>query len=313
MYHEYNDFMYKIIKKNMKKILKFLEKNSKWLVIFLVGMGLFFIFKLWLVWMEIRERWGWWYIDLSIWWSFDYYWISAWYIAIALLIVSVFLIFLIKNTKNKVKKIQIAFLIFILWIIWKQIFFLVSPDFKFYLTPVISQYKDKEWMVTDIDKYLELIWKYCPYVGDNSLNFMYSKLDMCSQNDKFQTFFNTADEYIKVLEYAKNNDHKLLYDRTYWWVNKFWVEKILEKYNDETFQAYVIKRTSNINILSSLLKYINNKMLIKVLNDEIYKIKFYFENEENYNQNEWYKYLDELDENFMKKIKNIPYINYNIL
>jgi hypothetical protein len=60
----------------------------------------------------------------------------------------------------------------------------------------------------------------------------------------------------------------------------------LEKYNDETFQAYVIKMNSNLEVLLRFLKYIKNEKLIKALNEEINDIKFYFENEKNYNQNE---------------------------
>lgn len=300
----------------MNKLKEYLEKNNKILSNTFITVWMFFMLKLWLMWFSISAWSSWWFLALPSLWSFEYTWMSAWYISSIFIILSVFLIYKIRLIKNDSIRLKIALFILILWLLSKQIFFIFAPDFKFYMTPVTKQYKDKEWNVTDVDKYLELVWKYCDYKVSGRLEYRKSRADMCSENDKYQTFFKTADEYIKVLEYAKNNDDRSLYQRTYWWVNKFWVEKILEKYDDVTFQAYVInnwdiseskeiiyrqniKNIKNIKILELLNFYDNsvNENIKLMKSDSNHDIRAYWEN-----------YRKE----FTNKIKQIPEVNYKI-
>lgn len=296
----------------MNKLKEYLQKNNKILINILITVWMFFMLKLWLMWFSIKAWSSWWFLALPSLWSFEYTWMSAWYISLLFIILSIFLIYKIRYIKNGSTKLKIALFILILWLLSKQIFFIFAPDFKFYMTPVTKQYKDKEWNVTDVDKYLELVGKYCDYKVAGILEYRKSRGDMCSENDKYQTFFKTADEYIKVLEYAKNNDDRTLYQRTYWWVNKFWVEKILGKYDDVTFQAYVIDKIGDLEKLKSFIAYIKNPKLIEILNNNIGSIEYYNNNKDKFTQNEWYDYWDKLSNDFTSWIKQIPEVNYKI-
>ena len=294
-------------------MIKFLEKNYKWIARVLVIVWVLLILKLWLMWLSINSWSSGWFLALPSLWDFEYIWMSAWYISTLFLIISIYLLYKYKNKKDKNTKIKIALFIFVLWLFSNQIFLLFSPDFKFFMTPVTSQYKDQDWNVTDVDKYLEMIWKYCDYKVAGTLKYRVTRYDMCSENDKFQTFFKTADEYIKVLEYAKNHDDKLLYERTYWWVNKFWVEKILEKYDDVTFQAYVISNWF-IDYSHEFIyrKKINNSKVLDLLNFYTESVKDNINLSNKNPQHDIRLYWENYRKELNNRIKQIPEINYKI-
>ena len=169
---------------------KFIDRYyNKWIVRGLVIVWVLFMLKLILMWVSIWSSTSWWFLALPAFWDFEYYWMSSSYIWLILIIISIYFIYKISKTKNKTNKILLALIIFFLWLISKQVFFLFSPDFKFYMTPVTSQYKDKEGNVTDVDKYLDSIWKYCDYKIGGALGYKRARVDMCTENDKYQTFF----------------------------------------------------------------------------------------------------------------------------
>ena len=166
----------------------FIEEYSKWIVRVLVVVWILLIARLWAVWLYVSEScWGG-YINICLWWAFEYYWISASTIALIFFVISIFLIKKIKQVKSNDLKVKIALIIFVLWVIWTPIFYTISPDFKFYLQK--AEYKDSSWNITDIDKYLELTNKYCKNTPDDGFDFKHSRETMCSW--KFETDFKTV-------------------------------------------------------------------------------------------------------------------------
>jgi len=313
-----NSFLNKINKKINKLFETFLEinfvkKNYNIIQKILIIIWFIFVIKLFLFWVRISSWWGG-FINFSILPTFHYSWTNAWTISVILFVLFLYLLFKIKLQKSKTKKLKIAFLIFILWIFSNQIFLLVSPDFKFYLTPVTKQYKIKDWTkVNDIDEYLRLVNKYCK--EGNFYFKMNSRYLMCAYNNKLESDFNSVDEYIKVLESAKKNNFRLLYTVTIkWLLNSDFLEETIKKYNDDTFYAYLIDyKWSTIEFLNLIDNNINNIYI----NSLIWKIKeyliFFNENEENmdyYENRDFWKTLEDFTIIELKKIKTV---NQNLL
>ena len=221
------------------------RKKNKLLII----LWFLLILSLFSFWINLHSRGGW-FFPMPV-PSFSYEWTWAWVISIVFFIIAMSLIF----TFNNKLKAKIPLSIFILWILSWPIFYLLSPDFRFYHTPMIFQYANLDWKITNIDKYLKLVWKYCkmePYFLDN-WNFKgYQKPDYCWHQGKYKTEFDSVEDYIKVFDYARDNDMKKLYRLTFnsIEIEKFWYEKLIEKYKDKTFQAYLIVKRwiSNDNI-----------------------------------------------------------------
>ncbi|MFK7779971.1 MAG: hypothetical protein QM490_02390 [Candidatus Gracilibacteria bacterium] len=285
----------------MKELIKFIKENNIWVARILVIIGLFFIIKLWMMGLSVTSSGGGGFISIGIGWDFEYFWISAGYIAIILLIISVLLLFLISNTENKIRKAQIAFLILFFGLIGKQLFFLISPEYKFYLTPVTKQYKDKEGNVTDIDKYLDLVGNYCQ-------DIKYYKIGNC--NNKYVENFETVEEYIKVLNFANKTDDYRMYRDTFKGVEKYGIFNLLENYNDETFQVYAIFHYNFSDDDKKILKkIITNKEVIELLDflilneNENLKLK----EEDKYHSSNYF--WQEYESNFYKKINKSGIIN----
>ena len=287
----------------MKWFVNFLENNSKWLVRILVFIWLFLIIKLWWFGLDFKFHIFEWYID--------YWWTNAWYIAIAFLLISSIWIYIISKTKNKILKVKIAFLIFILWVIWKSVFYVVSPDFRFYMTNVEREYSDKNWNITDMDLYLEYMSKYC----DNSIDdFKFMRVyreDLCWWQYLYD--FKTVEEYWIVFDYANKYNLGTLYRLTYAWAEDFWLEKIIKWYNDDTFQAYMLMKWE-------LDKEKRNFLSDFITNTEIKKVLEYYENSilENKklsssdNNHDGYVYWNNFNKELYKKLKGISEINYKI-
>lgn len=186
---------------------------------------------------------------------------------------------------------------------------MVSPDFKFY-DFWLETYTDKEWSLTNMDLYLESIWKYC----DNNIdNFKFKRVhrsDMCWWQYLYD--FKTAEEYWKVFDYANKHNLEYLYKLTFSWAKDFWLEKIINVYHDDTFYVYIIDKTSNIDLLK-LISVNSNKILIKeIVKNYILEINYFYDNKDNYNQNEWYKYWNDLSKKVEKLLKQIPEVNNKI-
>jgi len=207
---------------------------------------------------------------------------------------------------------MLALFILFLWLIWKQVFFLVSPDFKFYLTPATKQYKNDNNELIDIDSYLELTTKYCDNFKQwDKFNYKYTRESMCAW--KFEPNLKTVQEYIKVLDYANKHNFKYLYLTTFRWADdNVWLDNLIEQYNDDTFYAYVIWYTSNIDFLNLIKKNINNKDLEMVLDYYIEKNNYYWNNKNSFTQNEWEEYWHILSEEIEKKLQQISKINKKI-
>ncbi len=288
---------------------KFLEKNCKWISSLFVLIWLYLIIKLFWFWANTICSWWGWYISLCIVPHIEYSWTYAWYISILFLILSIVWIYLIKSTNNKLSKIYISIFVLLLWVIWKPIFYELSDDFKFFHN-WSSQYTDKEWNLTNMDLYLESMWKYC---DDSIDDFKFKKVyrrDMCGW--QYITEFKTAEEYSKALDYANKKNMWYMYKLTYRWAEKFWLEKIIDVYNDDTFYwKVIIWNWSNIGLIYMISSKTDNRKindLIEYIMDKLlYWKKNYFKDKE-----EEYKYWETLDTNIFNKIKEIKEINYKI-
>ena len=286
----------------MKKIVGYLGKNNKWVISILILIWLIYIIKLFMFGLHFHIHIFNWFIE--------YYWTNAWYISIIFFIISIICIFIIKNIANNIIKIYIAFLIFLLWIFWKSFFYLISPDFKFYFTNIQKEYIDSEWYLIDIDLYLYYMWKYCDNSIDNLVFKRVHREDLCAW--QYIVNFRTVEEYKKAFNYANENNMRYLYKLTFYWSEDFWLEKIIEEYNDDTFYWYVIDKTSNLKLLQLINNNLKNKELLEILENNIISIKYFYENKELFNNKQWYKYWNKLSDSFINNIKNIKEINYKI-
>ena len=292
----------------------FIKKYSKWIVRVLVIIWIGLIYRLWAVWLYISDSCSWWYISLCLGWDIEYYWISASTIALIFFMASIFLIKKIKKTKNEKLRLQLAFIIFVLWIIWTPLFYIVSPDFKFYLQK--AEYKDSRWNITDIDKYLELTNKYCRNdIEWDNFDFKYSRETMCSW--KFETNFKTVEEYIKILDYANKNNFKFLYDLVYRRIDKnVGLENMIEKYDDDTFYAKTIKYIrTDTNLMNKLINITSNDNIENLSNIIINWLSNFYkwieENSDN-KSDKWNIFRDEMELLIKQKIKQIPEVNQKI-
>jgi hypothetical protein len=306
-----NKYIDKIFKIFLK--IKFVKNNYILVQKSLIIIWFIFIIKLFLFWIRISTWWGW-FINFSILPTFHYSWTNAWIISIILFVLFLYFLYKISQKEKKLEKIKLVFLIFILWIFSNQIFLLISPDFRFYLTPVIKQYKNKDWTeVNDIDKYLKLVNKYC--ISDDFFFKMDWRYWICASNSKLESDFNSADEYIKVLKSANNNNFHWLYSVTIKWLlsSKF-IEETIEKYNDDTFYAYLIINYWREKEILNFIESINLNLELKIILEEYKKwLKEYNEKKlllNVYKSDELYK---KLKIEIINRFKIIEIININLL
>ena len=254
------------------------ENTHKNIVLTLKLVSLFFILRLFLFSFEFNfGGWGG-FIDLSIWptW-FDFWWFWNNTIALILFVLWIWVF----QIKDKSKSLVLLSLVFVLSIFWKEIFYQISPDFKFYFTDRYEDevYKDNEF---DVDKYLVYIDKYCQQ--EKWWIFLWrGRESWCSNKGKIGVNLWTADDAIKLLEYANNNNRIFLYERYFTSVNQIGFDEIITKYDDKTFQAYVIYMNRNhiddvdrIN-LNKIDENINDENLKKLISD-IKKISYDYKN-----------------------------------
>ena len=304
----------KYIDKIFKKILEveFVKDNYKIIQKSLIIIWFVFVIKLFLFWVRISS-WWWWFISFSIVPTFHYHWTNAWIISIILLILFLYFLFKISEKKSNLKKIKITFLIFILWIFSNQIFLLFSPDFKFYLTSVTKQYKNKDWTINDLDKYIKLVNKYCAYNWLFNYKLMW-RYSMCASNDKFEGDLKTVEEYIKVLESANKNNFDFLYSLTIEWLFRSeLVEEVIEKYNDDTFYGYLIdKKWSNVDFLDFILKNNKNVEISKLIEEIKFMLQEYNLNKIKMDQYEIEDFWEDFDNYTLFELRKINTINQKL-
>jgi hypothetical protein len=301
----------------MKKLKLFLEKNYKKITTILILLWFYLIIKLWLFWANFI-CWSSWYISICIIPDFEYTWTNAWYVSVCFLILSIILFIPLLNTKDKIKKISISLVILFMWLIWKSLFYLISPDFKFYENGEKS-YSDKDWNVTDMDKYLESMWKYCDNSKDDFKMRWLRRSDWCSWQYLYD--YKTAEEYAKVFDYANKHNLDHLYKLTFRSANDFWLEKIIKVYHDDTFYAYLINyiRTYEIIIIKND-NYILELIVDKSNNNSIKNLWINFIDnisliDDKHNVLKWEdekKYWENIHKELRMKIKQIPEVNYKV-
>ncbi len=289
----------------MKKQGNFLEKYWKWIVRILVVIWIGLILKLFLMWLEIsRSCWGW-YISLCMWINIDYHWSILSTVTFILLIISTWLLFVMKTKKQTKTKIIIALIIFVLWIFSKQILFVFSKDFKFYLTDMSDKYIDENWNFTDLDLYLELVTKYCK-------SDRYDEIAHCGWKMIYD--FNTIEEYKKALDYFNKHDYKDMYTLTYNSIeDNVWLENMIREYDDVTFYCYLLKDEWDNNWIVFNIKSNSSNEWISNLINNITNLLLKAENEKFKDFYEERKYWDDISKDIDDKIKQIPAINTNIL
>jgi len=134
--------------------------------------------------------------------------------------------------------------------------------------------------------------------------------DMCAW--QYVINFETVEEYKQVFDFANKNNLRFLYKLTFNWAKDFWLEKIIEDYNDVTFYAYIITQTSDLKVLLNIFNNVDNDYLYKILKIYIEKINYFHINKENFSQDNWYKYWENIGNEFDNWIKKISEINYKI-
>ena len=291
----------------MKKEASFIELHSKLIIRVLVLVWLFLIIKLWALWLSFSCGW-WWFISLCIIPTPSYSWSIVWYLTIIIFIISIFILFKIKWTKDIIKKVQLAFLIFLIWIFSRQILFLISSDFKFYLTPMQNKYMDEDWNITDLDLYLELITKHC----NNNKN---NEVANCAW--KMASTYDTPEDYMKVLDYAIEHSYRNLYSVAYNnFENEIWLENMIKRYHNVNFYANLIyiyyDSETELNLIK---KNTDNKILLDLIDfveitmkDPVKWYKWELsENMSDYNKNELY--IKNFKRNLYKKMKEESTIN----
>jgi len=272
------------------------------IVIVFTVIWLFLIYRLWSFWL---------YTHFNLFnWFIEYSWTNAWYIAVMFFIISIVFLTLIRKINNKSIKLLLAFIILLFWIIWKPLFYLISPDFKFYIWNTKYEYMDKQWNLTDIDKYLYYMWKYCDNKVDDFVFKRIYREDMCAWEYLYD--FKIVEEYKKIFDYANENNMRELYRLTFIWAKDFWLEKIIEWYNDDTFYGYLMNYSFDLDILRKLSVNIKNNNLKNVIEYEVNKIIYFNENSNILNHDKWENYLNELNKELLEKLKQIPTINTNI-
>lgn len=286
----------------------FLENNYKWIVIITSLFWLFFIYKLFMFWANFVCSSGG-FIDICVIPNFEYSWTNAGYISILLFIISVILIIKLRKIQDKITKIKLSIIVLLLWFIGFPLFYIISPDFYFYRFWEYS-YTDRDWNLTNMDLYLEKMWKYC---DDSIDDFRFRRLyrrDLCEW--QYVINFKTAEEYWIAFDYANKKNMWYMYYLTYKWAENFWLEKIVEKYNDVTFYwRILIWNWSNENYLNIMSEKTNNQKFLTLINyiktklEEWTKLNFK-------NNDESQLYWWNLDNEIRETLEKITEINYKI-
>lgn len=79
--------------------------------------------------------------------------------------------------------------------------------------------------------------------------------------------FETLEDSIEGLEFAMEKNESGLYNSIFYDLEKFWYDKVLEKYKNKTFQAFYLRRMTNINTNYEEQKnfFLNNLKLLDYL------------------------------------------------
>jgi len=169
----------------------------------------------------------------------------------------VMLLFLIKLKTNK-DRLRLWIWAIIFWLVINLLFYLINPWYTLQTHPRLFMYQDWKNIINK-ERYFFLTEKYW---------YDYTLYKP----------FKTLDDSIDGLEFAMIQNQPWLYMRIYKDLNEFGYKNILEKYKDKTFQAYFLRRMTNINtnyieeknfFLDNvkLLDYLEKNALDKILVD----------------------------------------------
>lgn len=290
-----------------KEILEisFIKEHFLLITNILIIIWFILIIKLWLISFWISTGWGW-FIDLG----FPHLNFEAWkpfYIFFWIFVIS-FFFWLLNRWSKKIKKLKIAVLIFLIWLFAKQIFYLFAPEYEFHMVDEKYQYVDNNKNV-NLDKFFKLYKKYCENDKyDVSIKWIYYT---CSW--KFWFDLKTVEEFIKMFEFAKENDFRQVYNITY---RKIWespdkdmMGKLIESYNDKTFYAYVISSWLDDNLLKIIYDKINDLEIINLIDYITNTTMNYKKIVDNLSSDEKNDYWDEFNINIKNIIKKLNWVN----
>lgn len=195
------------------------------------------------------------------------------------------MIYKIKKEQDIKIKNKLGIYILLLWIIWLGTYYVYSHDMRVLYNSEYKKHLDKEWKVTDIEKYIDYMEKYCTTDDYQKYRIWWNESNnMCKKRRELA--LDKAEYYIEVFEYANNNDLKELYKYNYKKASEFWLEEIVKNYNDKTFMYYLTLRVwVDIKNDSEIIKYIDKEIFdfyekILLENSNFKKDKEY--NPENY-------------------------------
>ena len=307
----------KNLKIQLEKLVNFLKKhNTKQVRKRILIISFLFILKLFLFSYEFKF---WWWIT----WTgihMDYDWISSSYIAIWLFIYWFYVLNYLKysinnNKKKKQKWFKLLILLLILCLFSKQIFHIVSPEYKFYFHTTWHNKPDRHGNY-DIDSYIEDINKYC-YTDKLFWSFLWdSRWELCywSGNLWFSwQKLTKVEDIIKLLEHAKDINMESLYGHYVAISRKIWLEKVLKEYNDKTFQVYLVDNYWEEKKLLNLIRenaYDNDILNLIIFSEK--KLEEYIPLEKDMKLDEQRKYWYNFERQTDKMIKNMPWINHKL-
>ena len=178
-----------------------------------------------------------------------YYATSIWIWVLAIIVCIVLFVLILKN-KNVLQKWKYAFIALMVWLLSHILFFICTPQYVYNFHPQWLMYKslDGKYIVNK-DIYFYFVKKY----GLNSVDTI-----------RFKTIKDATD----ALELAKIIKNKELYYSVFRNLGNLGYDKILENYNDKTFQWYFLKSLLYTNVYEdkSLNFFYNNLKNLDLLN-----------------------------------------------
>lgn len=140
-------------------------------------------------------------------------------------------------------------------------------------------------------------------------------------NETLYKPFKTMEDSIEWLEFAMENNEYSLYKKIFYDLEKYWYINVLKIYNDKTFQSYMLRKLTYININNQyeknffynnlkVLDYLKEKWLDSIVRD----VAIYTENEYwkfkqwNINEKDFYERIDY----YWDKIYDVIWINSNM-
>jgi len=290
------------LKENGKKIFDYLS-NLRYFSTFLSVVGLYisyilmFKFSEYALLFKVPVLFADWFPSQP---EYEFFAMKLWFISLVIWIV---LFVFIRKEKEKVKKLKL----WLLSVLLALVFY-----FSFYVTNISYVYKNHSCL---------LMYKSfdCETISNKERYFKYLKKYGFSIN--WYAKFETLEDSIEAMEFAKEyanekNKIRAIYRGTFRDLDRFWYDKILEAYNDKTFQVYFVSQVVSININEEndrnfflknfyLLEKIAEYSDDQLLKDTVTKLLSEYQKLWNLSEEEGMELIRTVYTNFSKKIWDI--------